>query len=199
MRVTYMISLNHDVPAQSITKLHAYKFAANPRNPAQTRTFPRNATRKFGLAFPGVRSLGEAAENSAFCHVIAGFLQPLDGQRGKVVGRKRRLALRAFVHNPRDRRRRSVSHPLNEARTLPQSLAGLGFEIVRDLMHQTPEIADPFPMAHVAADAFRINDLFAPHQDLGEIPWQSLLAREEINDEHALANVAASLGHQFQR
>src|SRR5208283_4393274 len=49
MRVTYMISLNHDVPAQSITKLHAYKFAANPRNPAQTRTFPRNATRKFGL------------------------------------------------------------------------------------------------------------------------------------------------------
>src|SRR5208283_4115025 len=50
MRVTYMISLNHDVPAQSITKLHAYKFAANPRNPAQTRTFPRNATRKFGLA-----------------------------------------------------------------------------------------------------------------------------------------------------
>src|SRR5208283_4105851 len=51
MRVTYMISLNHDVPAQSITKLHAYKFAANPRNPAQTRTFPRNATRKFGLGF----------------------------------------------------------------------------------------------------------------------------------------------------
>src|SRR5208283_4108443 len=49
MRVTYMISLNHDVPAQSITKLHAYKFAAYPRNPAQTRTFPRNATRKFGL------------------------------------------------------------------------------------------------------------------------------------------------------
>src|SRR5271166_1732910 len=52
MRVTYMISLNHDVPAQSITKLHAYKFAAYPRNPAQTRTFPRNATRKFGLAQP---------------------------------------------------------------------------------------------------------------------------------------------------
>src|SRR5208283_5310358 len=52
MRVTYMISLNHDVPAQSITKLHAYKFAANPRNPAQTRTFPRNATRKFGLDNP---------------------------------------------------------------------------------------------------------------------------------------------------
>src|SRR5208283_5435460 len=50
MRVTYMISLNHDVPAQSITKLHAYKFAAYPRNPAQTRTFPRNATRKFGLS-----------------------------------------------------------------------------------------------------------------------------------------------------
>src|SRR5271165_5384230 len=52
MRVTYMISLNHDVPAQSITKLHAYKFAAYPRNPAQTRTFPRNATRKFGLGGP---------------------------------------------------------------------------------------------------------------------------------------------------
>ena len=49
MRVTYMISLNHDVPAQSITTLHAYKYAANPRNPAQTRTFPRNATQKFGL------------------------------------------------------------------------------------------------------------------------------------------------------
>src|SRR5208283_5170837 len=107
--------------------------------------------------------------------------------------------LRALVHNSRDRRRRSVSHPLNEARTVPQSLAGLGFQIVHDLLHQTPEIADPFPMAYVAADAFRINDLVAPHQDLGEILWQALLAREEINDEHALADVAASLGHQFQR
>src|SRR5271165_4774341 len=88
MRVTYMISLNHDVPAQSITKLHAYKFAANPRNPAQTRTFPRNATRKFGLArapvwrgrlAPGHR----AAMQFAAFRARAILCKPSDDENGK--------------------------------------------------------------------------------------------------------------------
>ena len=53
-------------------------------------------------------------------------------------------------------------------------------------------------MTHVATDTFRINDLFTPHQDLGEILRQWLAASEQINDEHAFADFAASLDHQFQ-
>src|SRR5208283_712158 len=49
MRVTYMISLNHDLKLKSSTILHAYKIATNPRKPAQILTTPPYPSRKFGL------------------------------------------------------------------------------------------------------------------------------------------------------
>src|SRR5208337_2653185 len=49
MRVMYMISLNHGLAQKSITILHAYKLAENPRKPAQSRAFAHKDPRKFGL------------------------------------------------------------------------------------------------------------------------------------------------------
>jgi hypothetical protein len=39
----------------------------------------------------------------------------------------------------------------------------------------------------LAADAFRINDFVAPHQNLSKIFRQGLAASEQINDENALS------------
>ena len=126
------------------------------------------------------------------------MLVPFDGRRGEIVIRERRLSRRDLIDDPRDRCRRGIGHQLNKAWALAQTLAGLGLQIVHDLLHQIPEITDPLPDTHIAADALRINDFVTAHQDLGEILRQWLAASEQINDEHALADFAAAFDHQFQ-
>src|ERR1019366_8663042 len=109
---------------------------------------------------------------------------------GKVVVCEGRLSRRDLVHDPRDCCWRGGAHQLNKARTLTQALAGLGLQIVHDLLDQAPEIKDSFLDTHVASHAFSINDFVAAHQHLGKILRQRLPARKEIDNEYASAGVA---------
>src|SRR5208337_4722420 len=64
-------------------------FAANPRKPAQTRTFPRNATRKFGLV-RRAHGFAQEVEPRRLCRSAGA---DLDGERHGRRFEKRRPVL----------------------------------------------------------------------------------------------------------